>query len=342
MQLRAEQLEAQLSRNVASVYVIHGDEPLLALEAADAVRAAARRQGCEEREVFSVERGFDWGELMQAGASQSLFGGRKIIELRMPSGKPGTQGAAAILAYCERLGEENVTLVSLPRLRKDEQNSRWFLALAGAGVVVDVYPVERARLPDWIGARLARQGQRATPEALGFIADRVEGNLLAAYQEVQKLGLLLPKGELSAAQVSEAVANVARYDAYDCSAALLAGNLARYVRVLDGLRSEGESPVFILWALAEELRALARIQQGVEAGRATDQLLRENRVWGERQGLMKAALKRHARAAVERALVHAARIDRASKGVGPGEPWDEFIRLGLELLHDTKGARKAA
>jgi DNA polymerase-3 subunit delta len=342
MQLRAEQLEAQLSRNVASVYVIHGDEPLLALEAADAVRAAARREGCEEREVFSVERGFDWSELMQAGASQSLFGGRKIIELRMPSGKPGTQGAAAILAYCERLGKENVTLVSLPRLRKDEQNSRWFLALAGAGVVVDVYPVERARLPDWIGARLARQGQRATPEALGFIADRVEGNLLAAYQEVQKLGLLLPKGELSAAQVSEAVANVARYDAYDCSAALLAGNLARYVRVLDGLRSEGESPVFILWALAEELRALARIQQGVEAGRATDQLLRENRVWGERQGLMKAALKRHARAAVERALVHAARIDRASKGVGPGEPWDEFIRLGLELLHDTKGARKAA
>jgi DNA polymerase-3 subunit delta len=342
MQLRAEQLEAQLSRNVASVYVIHGDEPLLALEAADAVRAAARREGCEEREVFSVERGFDWSELMQAGASQSLFGGRKIIELRMPSGKPGTQGAAAILAYCERLGKENVTLVSLPRLRKDEQNSRWFLALAGAGVVVDVYPVERARLPDWIGARLARQGQRASPEALGFIADRVEGNLLAAYQEVQKLGLLLPKGELSAAQVSEAVANVARYDAYDCSAALLAGNLARYVRVLDGLRSEGESPVFILWALAEELRALARIQQGVEAGRATDQLLRENRVWGERQGLMKAALKRHARAAVERALVHAARIDRASKGVGPGEPWDEFIRLGLELLHDTKGARKAA
>jgi DNA polymerase-3 subunit delta len=341
-QLRAEQLEAQLSKSVASVYVIHGDEPLLALEAADAIRAAARRQGCEEREVFSVERGFDWGELMQAGASQSLFGGRKIIELRMPSGKPGTQGAAAIHAYCERLGRENVTLVSVPRLRKDEQNSRWFLALAGAGVVVDVYPVERARLPDWIGARLARQGQRASPEALGFIADRVEGNLLAAYQEVQKLGLLLPKGELSAAQVSEAVANVARYDAYDCSAALLAGNLARYVRVLDGLRSEGESPVFILWALAEELRALARIQQGVEAGRATDQLLRENRVWGERQGLMKAALRRHARAAVERALVHAARIDRASKGVGPGEPWDEFVRLGLELLNEGKVPRKAA
>jgi len=342
MQLRAEQLEAQLSRSVASVYVIHGDEPLLALEAADAIRASARRQGCDEREVFSVERGFDWSELAQAGASQSLFGGRKIIELRIPSGKPGTQGAAAIHTYCERLGKENVTLVSLPRLRKDEQNSRWFLALAGAGVVVDIYPVERARLPEWIGARLARQGQRASPEALGFIADRVEGNLLAAFQEVQKLALLLPKGELSAEQVSGAVANVARYDAYDCSAALLAGNLARYVRVLDGLRSEGESPVFILWALAEELRALARIQQGMQAGRALDQLLRENRVWGERQGLMKTALKRHARAAIERALVHAARIDRASKGAGPGEPWDEFIQLGLELLNESKVVTRAA
>jgi DNA polymerase-3 subunit delta len=344
MQLRAEQLEAQLSKSLASVYVIHGDEPLLALEAADAIRAAARSKGCDEREVLTVERGFDWSELAQAGASQSLFGGRKIIELRIPSGKPGIQGAAAIQAMCDRLaraqsgggrlGKENVTLVTVPRLRKDDQNGRWFRALAGAGVVVDVYPVERARLPDWIGARLARQGQRATPEALGYLADRVEGNLLAAYQEVQKLGLLLPKGELSAERVRDAVANVARYDAYDCSAALLAGNMARYVRVLDGLRGEGESPVFILWALAEELRALARIQQGLEAGRSIDQLLRENRVWGERQGLMKTAVKRYARAALERALVHAARIDRASKGVGPGEPWDEFVRLGLELLHE--------
>ncbi len=339
MSLRAEQLEAHLSKSLASVYVVHGDEPLLALEAADAIRAAARKKGCEEREVFTAERGFDWSELLQAGASQSLFGGRKIIELRIPSGKPGTPGAAAIQAYCERLGKENVTLVSVPRLRRDEQNARWFAALAGAGIVVDVYPVERARLPEWIGARLARQGQRASPEALGFLADRVEGNLLAAHQEVQKLGLLLPEGELSAAQVNEAVANVARYDAYDCAAALLAGDAARYVRVLDGLRGEGESPVFILWALAEELRALVRIQQGLEAGRPIELLLRENRVWGERQALVRSAAKRYPRAALERALAHAARIDRATKGVGPGAPWDEFIGLGLELLHGIEVAR---
>jgi len=342
VRLRAEQVEAHLARNFAPVWLIHGDEPLLALEAADAIRAAARKKGCDEREVFTAERGFDWSELAQAGASQSLFGGRKIIELRIPSGKPGTQGAAAILAYCERLGEENVTLVTVPRLRKDDQNSRWFLALARAGIVVDVYPVERARLPEWIGARLARQGQRASAEALGYLADRVEGNLLAAHQEVQKLGLLLPKGELSAAQVNEAVANVARYDAYDCAAALLAGDAARYVRVLDGLRGEGESPVFILWALAEELRALLRIRQGLEAGRQIEQLLRENRIWGERQAPVRAAAQRLPRATLERALAHAARIDRAAKGVGPGAPWDEFVTLGLELLHGIEVTRAGA
>ena len=331
MNLRAEQLEAQLARQLAPLYVLHGDEPLLALEAADAIRAAARKAGCEEREVLTVERGFDWSELAQAGASQSLFGGRKLVELRIPTGKPGTPGAAAIAAYCERLARENVTLVTVPRLRKEDQGSRWLGALAGAGVVVDIYPVDRARLPDWIGARLARQGQRAAPEVLQYLAERVEGNLLAAHQEVQKLGLLLPKGELSAEAVGEAVSNVARYDAGAACAALLAGDVARYARVLDGLRGEGESPVFVVWAIGEELRTLARVQQGLEAGRPADQLFRENRVWGERQNLLRAAARRCRRAAVERALLHAARIDRASKGAGPGEPWDEFLVLGLEL-----------
>jgi len=340
MQLRAEQLEAHLSKSLAPAYTIHGDEPLLALEAADAVRAAARARGCDEREVFVAERGFDWGELAQAGASRSLFGGRKIVELRIPSGRPGAAGAAAIQRYCARLDPQNVTLVTLPRLKKDEQASGWFSALAGAGVIVDVYAVERARLPEWIGARLARQGQRASPKALAFLAERVEGNLLAAHQELQKLALLLPEGELTLAQVGDAVADVARFDAYDCATALLTGDAARYVRVLDGLRGEGEAPTFVLWALAEELRALLRIQEGLDAGRALEPLLRENRVWGARQPLVKAAARRLSRALLERSLAHAARIDRVIKGVARGEPWDEFIRLGLELLHGTEGARK--
>ncbi len=331
MQLRAEQLEAQLARELSPVYAIHGDEPLIALEAADAVRAAARKRGFTEREVFEPGRGFDWSELAHSLASLSLFGGSKIVELRLPGGKPGPQGAEAIAAYCERPASDILLLVSLPRLDRQSQGSAWFGALSRAGVVVDVWPVERARLPAWIAERLGRQRQRAPREALEFLADRVEGNLLAAHQEVQKLALLAPQGELSLDVVRDVVANVARYDAYTACEAMLAGDRARYVRVIDGLKSEGEAPTLVLWALSEELYALARIQAGAAAGRPVDDLLRENRVWGPRQRPMKAAATRVAPQAVQRALAHAARIDRAIKGVGPGEPWDEFLKLGLGL-----------
>jgi DNA polymerase-3 subunit delta len=334
--LRAEQLDAQLARSLASAYVVHGDEALLALEAADAVRAAARKQGYVEREVFLAERSFDWSALVHAGATLSLFGGRRIIELRIPSGKPGVQGAEAIQTYCARANPETLTLVSLPRLDRAAQSSAWFSALADAGVVVDVYPVERARLPAWIGERLMRQGQRAPREALDYLAERVEGNLLAAHQEVQKLALLAPPGELSFETVNEAVANVARYDAYAASESLLAGDTARYARVIEGLRGEGEAPNLVLWALAEDLRALLRIQDGLDAGRPIETLLRENRVWGPRQASMRAAVRRHARRALEAALARASAIDRAIKGVGRGSPWDQFLALGLELAHGSE------
>ncbi|HEX2198881.1 MAG TPA: DNA polymerase III subunit delta [Burkholderiales bacterium] len=331
MQIRAEQLAAQLAKGLAAVYTVHGDEPLLALEAADAVRAAARRKGFTEREVLEPGRHFDWSEFQHAVASLSLFGGCKIVELRLPTGKPGADGGAAIAAYCARPSAEVLLLVSLPRLDRAAQGSAWFGALSGAGIVVDVWPVERSRLPAWIAERLARQNQRAPREALEFLADRVEGNLLAAHQEVQKLALLAPEGEIGVDALREAVANVARYDAYAACEALLAGDPARYVRVIDGLKSEGEAPSLVLWALSEELYALARIQAGVAAGRAIDDLLRENRVWGARQRPMKAAAGRVKPAAVQRALAHAAALDRAIKGVGSGEPWDEFLKLGLGL-----------
>ena len=335
MPLRAEQLEAALSRSLAGIYTIHGDEPLIALEAADAVRAAARRQGFTEREVFEPGRSFDWSELEHALASLSLFGGKKMVELRLASGKPGAQGSAAIAHYCERYcarpSPEVLLLVSAPRLDRMSQASAWFGALSRAGVVVEVWPIERSRLASWIAERLGRQRQRAPREALEFLADRVEGNLLAAHQEVQKLALLAPEGEVGLDVVREAVANVARYDAYSAGEALLAGDAARYVRVIDGLKSEGEAPTLVLWTLSEELFALGRIQAGAAAGRPVEDLLRENRVWGPRQRPMKAAAARVAPAAVQRALAHAAGVDRAIKGVGPGEPWDELLKLAQSL-----------
>lgn len=337
MQLRAEQLEAHLrnaegraGKGLAPLYVVHGDEPLLALEAADAIRAAARRQGCTERDLFVAERGFDWSELYQAGASRSLFGGRKVVELRLPTGKPGTEGAKAIERYCADLNPDCLTLVSLPRLDKSGQNSAWFGALSRAGAVVDIWKIERARLPEWIGQRLARNGQRCAREGLEFLADRVEGNLLAAHQEVQKLALLLPAGELSLDDVQAAVSNVARYDVQALAEALLTGDRLRYVRVLDGLRGEGEAPTFVLWALAEELRALGRILAGVSAGRPVEQLFRENRVWRNKEAATKAALRRCTPGSVAASLSHAARIDRVIKGLAKGNAWDEFLKLGLE------------
>ncbi len=272
-QIRSGELDAQLARTLAPIYAIHGDEPLLALEAADAVRAAARRGGYAERQVLEPARGFDWSEFTHAAASQSLFAEKKLIELRLPGGKPGVDGAAAIAVYCAAPAPDHLLLVSLPRLDRPAQGSAWFGALGRAGVVVDVYPVDRARLPAWIATRLARQKQSAAPEVLEFIADRVEGNLLAAYQEVQKLGLLTPEGPLSMDVASEAIAEVARYDPYLAAEALVAGDTARYLRIIEGLRGEGEQPTFVLFAISSALFALRggarlfnrRLQSAVEA-----------------------------------------------------------------------------
>ena len=333
MQLRAEQLEAHLQKTLAPLYVVHGDEPLIALEAADAVRAAARRKGFAEREVFIAERGFDWSALAHAGASRSLFGGGKLVELRLPGGKPGTAGAETIVEYCRRLDAEMLTLVSLPRLDRAGQSSAWFGALAAAGVVVEVWPVERARLPQWIGERLARQQQKAPREVLEFLAERVEGNLLAAHQEVQKLALLAPPGELALDTVEDAVTSVARYDPYAAAEALVAGDAARYARVLQGLRGEGEAPTFVLFALAAALFVL----RGMADGKSAERLFGEQRLFNKPlQRAVQAAARRYPRAALDAALAQAAHIDRVAKGVARGDPWDQFAALGLKLADGSK------
>lgn len=331
-QIRADQLEAALARALAPVYVVHGDEPLLAAEAADAIRARARAEGYAEREVHLAERGYDWGRLATAAAAMSLFSSRKLIDLRIPSGRPGPDGAAAIEALCASPPPEVLTLVSLPRLDRAGQGSAWFGALSRAGVVVNVLPVDRRALPLWIGARLARQQQRAGENALAFLADCVEGNLLAAHQEIQKLGLLYPPGELAFEQVRDAVLDVARFEVSQLSEAMLAGDRARLARVLDGLAGEGEAPPRVLWVMTDDIRAVMRVQHGLAAGRAAGELLREHRVWGDaRQRLVPAAARRLGRPALEAALAHAARVDRTIKGLVKGDPWVELLRLGLRF-----------
>ena len=330
--LRLEQLEGHLARELEALYAIHGDEPLLSLEAADAIRKRARSQGFSDRVVLTAERSFDWGELAASAASLSLFGERKLIELRIPSGKPGAQGAQTIEAFCARLPQDALTIVTLPRLDRAGQSSAWFQALESDGMVVNVFPVERGRLPEWIAARLARQKQSARPETLRFLADSVEGNLLAAHQEIQKLSLLLPPGELEFDAVREAVMNVARYDAGKLAEAMLSGDRARLARMLAGLQGEGEAPPRVLWLLAEEIRAVCRVQDGLSAGRSLNDVCREARVWGDaRQAAVGRAAKKFPRAAMLAALAHAAAIDRMVKGVVKGDAWDELLQLGLRF-----------
>jgi DNA polymerase III subunit delta len=330
--LRVEQLEAHIARELRPLYAIHGDEPLLSLEAADAIRARARAGGFTERSMLSAERGFDWSELAACGASLSLFGDRRLIELRLPSGKPGADGAAAIEAFCRALPPDALTIVMLPRLDRAGQSSPWFQALEAKAVVVNVYPVDRSRLPDWIAARLARQKQQAKPETLRFLADCVEGNLLAAHQEIQKLALLLPPGELDFDAVREAVMNVARYDAGKLTEAMLSGDRSRLARMFEGLRGEGEAPPRVLWLLAEEIRAVCKVQDGIASGRPLPEVLREARVWGDaRQAAVGKAAKKFPRAALLSALEHAAAVDRTVKGVVRGDAWDELLQLGLRF-----------
>ena len=344
MLLKADGLAAHLqarqkSGALAPIYVVAGDEPLLAIEAADAIRTAARAMGHSEREVLHADARFDWSRLEQATTALSLFAEKRIVELRLPGGKPGKAGGEALRAFAESPPADLLALISLPRLDRDTRGSRWAAALEHAAVWIDVERIERQALPEWIGGRLARNRQRACREALEFIADRVEGNLLAAHQEIGKLALLHPPGELSLEQVADAVLNVAHYDVYALVPALLAGDGGRALRLLDGLRVEGEPLPLVLWVVAEELRTLLRAQEAVAAGRPFPVVARELRIWGPREKLMPKALRRLSAATLAALLARCADIDRLVKGLAaPGRDSDPWLELGDIALACAAGS----
>jgi DNA polymerase-3 subunit delta len=333
MKLAPERLEQHLAQKLAPLYVVFGEEPLLVIEASDAIRKAARAQGFSEREVLVAGPGFHWDVLAMAAGNLSLFGGDKLIDLRIPNGKPGKEGGEALVRYCAKLGDGAglMTLITLPQLEWQQRKSAWFEAISEAGVNLELQAPGLAQLPRWIEGRLGRQQQRAAQSALEFIAAHVEGNLLAAHQEVQKLALLYPAGELTLAQVEDAVLNVARYDMGKLRDALLDGDRSRLIKLIEGLKAEGTAPLLMLWAITEEARALARLAGGVARGRPQAQLIRENRIYGKREQGMMRALRRVDATAALAMLRHAADIDRMAKGVLSGNVWDELMRLGLRF-----------
>lgn len=332
MNLRPDQLPAHLERPLAPLYLLFGDEPLLVLEAADAIRAAARKQGFDERETLVVGQGFKWDQLNLAAGNLSLFGGRKLIDLRIPTGKPGREGTDALQRHIAAQDEGTLTLVTLPELDWATRKTAWFKALDGAGVTLELNAPPRERLPAWIAERLGRQQQQAGRETLEFIAEHVEGNLLAAHQEILKLGLLHPPGELSLEAVRDAVLSVARYDLDALREALLAGDPARCIRLLEGLRAEGAAPPLVLWALTTEIRSLAALRSAQDAGKPLAMAMKAERIFDERRRqALGRALPRLDSPSLRTALLAAARIDRIVKGVADGEAWDAFQQLVLRL-----------
>ena len=354
MQVRPDQLAAQLQKGLRPLYTVWGDEPLLAQEAGDLIRAAARASGCSERQVHTVAgQHFDWSGLLGASMAMSLFSERQLIEFRIPSGKPGKDGSEALQRYCAALSDDVVTLVQLPRLDRTQQNSAWFSALDAAGVSVRVDPIERKALPVWIAQRLAAQQQHVHAGETGqrtltFFADRVEGNLLAAHQEIQKLGLLYLPGELSFEQIEAAVLNVARYDVFKLGEAVLAGQVARALRMLEGLQAEGEAAVLVHWTLANDILGLKRVKDAVSAGRPLPMALREARVWGAKERLFERVVPLLSEHTVAH-LIEAAQVcDGLVKGLKhpdwPHDPWDGLKRLVLMVCEHTgsAGARRPA
>ncbi len=329
-QVRPDRLAAQLQQSLAPVYFIHGDETLLVNECADAVRAAARAQGYSDREVFSVAAGFDWNAPLAASDSLSLFAERRILELRIPSGKPGKDGSEFLRNYAERPAEDTLLLITSGKLEASARRSKWVQALDQAGVAVAVWPVEAAQLPAWLERRLRSHGLRASGEALELIAGRVEGNLLAAAQEVEKLYLLHGAGELDADTVADLVADSARYDVFGLVDTALAGDAAHAQRMLSGLRGEGVEPVLVLWALAREIRTLTAMARELQ-GSSLSQVLASHRVWDKRKPQVSAALQRIRGRQWWQLLQRCAHLDCVIKGRAAGSAWDELLQLTLSL-----------
>lgn len=330
MKIKPEQLAQHLNKGLAPIYIIGGDEPLLVQEASDAVRKTARANGFT-REVLHAGRGFDWNNLLQMSSSMSLFAEQRLIELRLPTGKPGDDGRKALATYLQQSPPDTVLMIITGKLEQATTRTKWFGALEHAGVFVQVWPIEARQLPGWIMQRMRAQGVQADQEAAALLAEKVEGNLLAAVQEIEKLKLLYGDTAIDAARVARAVVDSSRFDVYKLMDATLEGNSKRVVRIIEGLRAEGVAMPLVLWAVARELRSLAQMAAEVDAGAHVDQVMGQFRVWAKRQVLVKQGLKRFNSGDWRDFLLQAGRIDRMSKGLAPGNIWDELLQLGLSM-----------
>lgn len=343
MQIKPEQLKAHLAKSVAPLYFVSGDEPLLVQESCDLIRAAARKSGCNEREVHHVEGKFDWQGFLQEGDALSLFSDRKLVELRMPGGKPGDAGSKALQSYAERPNPDNVLLIESGKLEGSAKNSKWYKALDAAGVIVTLWPMELSQLPGWAMRRMLDKGLHPTQEAVALLVERVEGNLLACSQEIEKLLLLFGPGPITLEQVASSVADSSRFDIYKLVDGALQGDANRTSRIITGLKGEGVEPVLILWAITREIRAMTQMAFIMKQGSSADQAMAKHYVWDKRKPLVRTGLQRHSLARWQALLRRCGEIDLMVKGGRVGNVWDELLELSLLLggLQLHPGVRRA-
>ncbi|WP_237055030.1 DNA polymerase III subunit delta [Microbulbifer sediminum] len=327
MRINPRQLPQNLKQGLAPVYLVSGDEPLLVQECCDSIRAAARQQGFGERELLHAEANFDWGQLLASAGSMSLFAEKKVIEVRLPNGKPGDKGSKALQEFARVAGEDLLLLLVLPRLDRSQLNSKWVKALDQRGVLLQVWPVDTQEMPRWIHQRLRAAGLDAEPEAIQILAERVEGNLLAARQEIDKLKLLSDDNLITADTMRHAVASSARYDVFGLIDRALAGDAENAVRTLQGLRAEGVEPPVVLWAIAREIRSLLDIGEKLDQGQPINRLVRIQK----RQPLVQSALSRLHRRQLEGLLLRARAVDSAIKGSRDQDPWAGLLELTINL-----------
>ncbi|MBU6459519.1 MAG: DNA polymerase III subunit delta [Proteobacteria bacterium] len=337
MRIRLEHLVQVLQNQQVPIFLVFGDEILVVLETRDLIRRHAISKGYTERVILDVDAGFDWNRLEEAGSHLSLFGAKQLVELNLPSGKPGLPGAKALLEWAENPPQDVLLLVLLPHLDKATQQSKWFTKLEGSGACIQVNAVTHLQLPNWISDRLSAQKQQADRATLMFLADMTEGNLLAAWQEIQKFGLLYPSGRLEYEKIRQSVLSTARYAPFDLVESVLGGDRLRTVRILDGLEQEGCEPAVVLWALAREVRILMSLIRQLRKGVPMKSALQGLKVWSSRALLVERATLRISPYALSQALHCFASLDRQIKGVGIKQVWQDLAQVCF-LLCDGKHA----
>jgi len=329
MRIKPEQLSAVLQKGLKPVYFITGDEPLQLGEMADAVRKAAKKAGFENREIISAETGFEWNQLAFSAESLSIFADKKIIDLRLPSGTPGTDGAKALIAYCERVPEDTLLLITAGKVASSALKTRWLEALDKVGVVIQVWPLEGQDLIRWLHQRLHQRGLNAETDGLRILASRIEGNLLAAAQEIEKLYVLYGTGNLSNQQIIDVVADSSRYDVFKLMDSVLSASVNRIFKVLSGLRAEGIAAPIVLWALTREARGLIKIKLALTQGQNRDTVFKNNQIWDKRKQLVNNALNRLSESDLNSILVLSAKADRQIKGQQQGDAWETLLSICL-------------